>query len=617
VNLRIRILAILLLVVVLVTLVLVWAGISTQRLIEERFAETTEHGRALVWRGVISDEVDSLTAVVTRMTRDRDLKKALAKMDRDKANEQIQPIYSMLAAQGMVDRVGAFDAAGNYMATQGYAGEGTALNLAIRKSLTDGKVVSGVVVDDDGALMVAVATPLARRGKSIGGGILMRSLEGAVKQFNRRTEIEIALFVDDDLVWSANETFAAVVPDASNIPAFGVVDHDGSAYVVTRHPVMDIQGNGVASLVVAEDLTASIHKQRQQNLLAIIASLLVVGISLLLSYFVLTRMLHPLVEVSGALQRIAEGDLGIDIEERSGSEIGVLERAAHLMVTHLRELIKQIQDVTDLVAERSLVMKDSSRKGLETAGKQLDKVQEISDAVSRMEQASREVESQAVAAFERTNQVDGEVDASRQVVADSIRDIHRLAEHIQESAAVINRLRDKSSNISNFLSMIQDVAEQTNLLALNAAIESARAGEQGRGFAVVADEVRALSLRTTQSTREIQSLTDELQGLSGEAVTSIENSVIIAKQSVENTDQTNKSLAKIVTSVDEIRDMSGSISRIASEQHQMTGGIFDAVSGVADATRNSESQAHEVVSSCERLAEVATRLRALVGRFHS
>ncbi|ECR2310988.1 methyl-accepting chemotaxis protein, partial [Campylobacter jejuni] len=95
------------------------------------------------------------------------------------------------------------------------------------------------------------------------------------------------------------------------------------------------------------------------------------------------------------------------------------------------------------------------------------------------------------------------------------------AQSLEETAAALEEITSSMQNVSvktsdvitqseeikNVTGIIGDIADQINLLALNAAIEAARAGEHGRGFAVVADEVRKLAERTQKSLSEIEANT--------------------------------------------------------------------------------------------------------------
>nr|WP_306181060.1 methyl-accepting chemotaxis protein [Campylobacter jejuni] len=126
------------------------------------------------------------------------------------------------------------------------------------------------------------------------------------------------------------------------------------------------------------------------------------------------------------------------------------------------------------------------------------------------------------------------------------------AASLEETAAALEEITSSMQNVSvktsdviaqseeikNVTGIIGDIADQINLLALNAAIEAARAGEHGRGFAVVADEVRKLAERTQKSLSEIEANTNLL-------VQSINDMAESIKEQTAGITQINDSVAQI------------------------------------------------------------------------
>ncbi|BDL94637.1 chemotaxis protein [Campylobacter jejuni] len=152
------------------------------------------------------------------------------------------------------------------------------------------------------------------------------------------------------------------------------------------------------------------------------------------------------------------------------------------------------------------------------------------------------------------------------------------AQSLEETAAALEEITSSMQNVSvktsdvitqseeikNVTGIIGDIADQINLLALNAAIEAARAGEHGRGFAVVADEVRKLAERTQKSLSEIEANTNLLVQSINDMAESIKEQTAGITQindSVAQIDQTTKDNVEIVN---ESAIISSTVSDIAN-----------------------------------------------------
>jgi methyl-accepting chemotaxis protein len=159
-------------------------------------------------------------------------------------------------------------------------------------------------------------------------------------------------------------------------------------------------------------------------------------------------------------------------------------------------------------------------------------------------------------------------------------------------------LEAQAANIEDVTRAVSHISDQTNLLALNAAIEAARAGDHGRGFAVVADEVRALAETSEKSTKEIQTLTAQMQGEVKTIVEAIRSATQRALQEAKNGDKVSKSLVRIR------EDMTA----LAQGSQQILIASIEAETAAREAQKGSESVA---VAAEEQSAAAAEALQSV------
>ncbi|MDO7927027.1 methyl-accepting chemotaxis protein [Pseudomonas sp. KFB-139] len=335
-----------------------------------------------------------------------------------------------------------------------------------------------------------------------------------------------------------------------------------------------------------------------------------------LAAWLITRLIvGPLKETLLAAERVAAGDLSVDITANRKDELGLLQASMQRMTVNLRELIGGIRDGVVQLASASEQLSAVTEQTTAGVTSQKSETDQVAVAMNEMAATVQEVARNAEDASNAAIAAHDEARKSDEVVLQAIDQIGRLAEEVHHSTDAMNDLSRESDKIGTVLDVIKSVAQQTNLLALNAAIEAARAGEAGRGFAVVADEVRSLAQRTQASTEEIEGLVSSLQNGTQKVATILDNSLSLTKSSVELTRRAGTSLMSISRSVSTVEQMNTQIAAAAEQQSIVADEINRRVVNVRVISEQTFVASGETAMSSTELARLGGSLQASVGRF--
>jgi methyl-accepting chemotaxis protein len=420
--------------------------------------------------------------------------------------------------------------------------------------------------------------------------------------------------------------FSAVVAATQEIA--GAMAALSKAYTDTEPLLakLDSRVNDAATASKAEALSI-VSRVVQVILGSIVLMAVVVG---LLAWFVSRGVARVLVGMSGLMERLAAGDLAIEVSGRERKdEIGKLARSlevfrenaetarrleAEQQAETLRKEKRQeamdalISDFNNTVEEVLRLLAASASEMHATSGSMAATAEETSRQAAAVAAASAEASVNVQTVASAAEQLSSTVSEITRQVTHSATIAGKAVAEVQHTNTTVLSLAEAAQRIGDVVRLIQEIASQTNLLALNATIEAARAGEAGKGFAVVASEVKALATQTSNATEDISGQVASIQDATSQAVSAIEN---IGRTISE----VSEIATAIAGAVEEQGAATQEISRSTVVAANGTELVSSNIAGVNQAAGKTSAAALQVRAVSEQLTQETARLRDTVEGF--
>jgi methyl-accepting chemotaxis protein len=332
--------------------------------------------------------------------------------------------------------------------------------------------------------------------------------------------------------------------------------------------------------------------------------------------FQLTRLIAPpLQAATAALERVAEKDLSVSVDDCGSDEIGRLSAALNISVASMRSVLQSVAQGAETLSAATTEISARAVQQAGNAHNQSSKTNQIAAAAQEMTATIGEISHNAESAAGASRVSAETADQGGAVMQAAAITMEKIAAATSSVSEKMTSLAHRSEEIGKVVNVIQEISEQTNLLALNAAIEAARAGEHGRGFAVVAGEVRRLAERTKGATEEIAGTIRSIQEETRQTLQVMHDSRAAVESGMGETAHARRSLEAIIDSSKQVEHQIHLIATAATQQTSASGEISESAGQISQLSIESAQGAEEAVEALKNLASLAADLDGMIRQF--
>lgn len=390
------------------------------------------------------------------------------------------------------------------------------------------------------------------------------------------------------------------------------------ADIKTNEIIRIMEGVGpIQHFKVPTEVKEVLDINKETRLYLLMLGIISVVFGIVSSLFIRGSIVAPIKAITYLTSRLAEGDLAMDsrLTRETKDEFNDVKKALVSLVSKWQTIVADMKSAAGNISLAAEELSTGAQKMSKGSDEQAQRSSQVATASEEMSQTILDIAKNVNNIAQSASNTVTMAKEGDEIVVKSVAKVKDIEHIVDESGSFVKSLGERSKQIGDIVSVINEIADQTNLLALNAAIEAARAGEQGRGFAVVADEVKKLAERTAHSTSEIGEMIRIVQGEVSKAVRAMDDATSNVTLGVDLVSQAGSALKAIVNSTDGLQLMVQQIASAIDEMSATSEEISRDIEQIAAVSSETSHNAGQVAHASTKLAELSEKMEKTSAQF--
>lgn len=282
---------------------------------------------------------------------------------------------------------------------------------------------------------------------------------------------------------------------------------------------------------------------------------------------------------------------------------------------HITDLLESVKNSVNVLVSSSIEIQATATQVSSGVSETATAISQTTATVKEVKLSSLESEKKATNVLDSAEEVLNASDSGTMAVQAIIIGMEQINKSMNSITEKIGVMQYNSQSIGEIITSVSDIAKQSKILSINAEIEAAKAGEHGVGFMVVANEIKSMADQSSQSTKEIIKILDDIQKATTSAVVASKQGTKSVEDGIKQTNNAGNAIQKLTESGQKALQAASQI--VASSNQQVVGmnQIDNAMQNIYQAGMDNEKSMFQTESAARELNELSETLKKLLEKY--